>query len=105
MKDFVTLCLTLARAILSDTQVRRQWLFYLSLAVIIFVLGGYWGLRAVAVKSAVLMGIYLLLSLAGLIFMFAFALLDFLLMRKQFREEQRRLLEDVRKPFDQDSPR
>jgi hypothetical protein len=88
--QLIRLCLNLSRAILSDTRVRRQWIFFTTLGVLFFVFGGYFLAFGFLRQHPVGFAIYLLISFAGLGFLFLFALFDILLVRRHYMEERRR---------------
>ena len=89
VKQVVLLCLNLSRAILSDTRVRRQWMFLSTLLVLAFVFAGYFfGFNLLKAHPA-LFAAYLVISLGGLVFLILFALFDLLLVRRDYHEARR----------------
>lgn len=97
MKGLADFCLTMARAILSDFRVRRQWMFYLTLGVLAFVFGGYFLAFDFMKRHPVVFGAYLLISLAGLGFLILFAAFDLLVVRRAYREAHRAVMEEARR--------
>lgn len=87
MNSFVRFCLVLARAILSDTKVRRQWMFLLTLAVLSFVFGGYFFAGSFMSDHGWVFLLYLAASFLGLIVLVLFALLDMLMVRRALKAE------------------
>ncbi|MFN0127824.1 MAG: hypothetical protein ACKV19_14180 [Verrucomicrobiales bacterium] len=84
MRNLVALCITLARAILGDTRVRRQWMFLGTLIVLGFVFGGYFIAGGLFRSHPVLFAIYILASLIGVVFLVLFAAYDMLMIRREF---------------------
>ena len=95
MKSLVVLCLLLARAILGDTRVRRQWMFFLTLGVLAFVFGGYFFLFPVFRQQPWLFAVYLFFSLAGLFVLMLFALFDLLMLRKSYLAAKKEALDEI----------
>lgn len=89
MASLIQFCLTFSRAILSDTKVRRQWIFFITLLVLIWVFGGYFVAFDLLKRHQWLFIVYVLASLAGLAMVFLFAIFDLLMVRKAFQEERR----------------
>ena len=88
-------CVMLARAILGDTKVRRQWMFAGTLMVLGFVFGGYFLAGAVLRAYPVLFAAYVLASLVGVLFLGLFALYDMLMIRRDFQEARRAAHEEM----------
>jgi hypothetical protein len=95
MKSFVLLCVTLARAILGDTHIRRQWMFFLTLGVLAFVFGGYFFLFGTFQRHPWLFGVYVLASFAGLFLLMIFAAFDFLMLRKSYLAAKKQAIEEI----------
>lgn len=89
MVRFIQLCLQFSRAVLSDTKVRRQWIFFITLLVLTWVFGGYFLAFDMMKRHQWLFVGYVLGSLAGLAVVFLFAFFDLLMVRKDFLDERR----------------
>ncbi len=89
MIKLIQLCLSFSRAVLSDTKVRRQWIFFITLLVLFFVFGGYFLGFELMRRHQILFILYVLASLAGLAVVFLFAIFDLLVVRREFLEERR----------------
>jgi len=83
------MCVVLARAILGDTRVRRQWMFLGTLMVLGFVFGGYFLAAGVLRAHPVLFALYILGALAGVVFLILFAVYDMLMVRREFLDARR----------------
>jgi hypothetical protein len=92
---FVQSCLVIARAILSDMRVRRQWMFFLTLGVLAVVFGGYFLLFNFLEHHPFLFALYLAMSFGGLVFVMLFALFDLLMVRKAYGEAKKAALEEI----------
>jgi hypothetical protein len=97
---FIFLCLGLARAILSDTRVRRQWIFFSTLIVLLVVFGGYFLAIGFLQEHPFLFALYLLASFGGVIFLILFALLDMLMIHRRYREARRAAREKLSAPLE-----
>jgi|GEM_PF-2073509 len=85
----------LARAILSDTRVRRQWMFLGTLLVLGFVFGGYFLAGGFLRAHPVIFAVYVLASLGGVLFLVLFAFYDMLMVRREFLEARRAAHEEM----------
>jgi hypothetical protein len=99
MQTWINMSVAMARVILSDTKMRRQWMFYVTIGLLVFITGGmmpgfvWW-------KSHVLLfSFYLLASLGGALLLMMMALFDMLLVMKAYRREkeqvEREMLSEV----------
>ncbi len=104
LSHFQTL-LILSRAVIGDTRLRRQWMFFTSLGVLGFIFGGYFGLGEFFKASPVWFGLYVILSLGGLMFMMLFAVLDVLLIRRAFQQERRAVARQTLQGLDEPEDR
>ena len=95
----IFLCLGLARAILSDTRVRRQWIFFSTLVVLGFVFGGYFLALKFLENHPVLFALYLLASFGGLAFLILFAFFDMLVIHRKYLAARRAAREKLNAPL------
>lgn len=85
----------LARAILGDTRVRRQWMFMGTLMVLGLVFGGYFLAGGFLRAHPVFFALYVLASLAGVLFLVLFAFYDMLMIRREFLAARRAAHEEM----------
>ncbi len=109
VSSFVRFCLVLSRAILSDTKVRRQWMFLLTLGVLSFVFGGYFFGGSFMSDHPWIFLFYLAVSFGGLIFLVLFAIFDILMVRKALKAEAQAAFRQATRglpghPFDDTKP-
>lgn len=104
MRSYLQLCFTLARAILTDTKVRRQWMFVSTLAVLGFVFGGYFLAGSFLAAHPVIFALYVLASLAGLALLMLFALFDFLKVRESLVTEQKKVAREAMRRLREEVP-
>jgi hypothetical protein len=95
----IHLCLGLARAILSDTRVRRQWIFISTLVVLGFVFGGYFLALKFLENHPMLFALYLLTSFGGLAFLILFAFFDMLVIHRKYLAARRAAREKLNAPL------
>ena len=101
VRSFVATVVMLSRSILGDTRVRRQWMFLGTLMVLGFVFGGYFLASGFLRAHPFVFALYILASLAGVVFLVLFALYDMLVIRREFQEARRaaheEMMRDVRR--------
>lgn len=85
----------LARAILGDTRVRRQWMFMGTLLVLGFVFGGYFLAASFLRSHPIVFALYILASLVGVLFLVLFAFYDMLMIRREFLAARRAAHEEM----------
>lgn len=95
VQKLVQTVLVLSRAILGDTRVRRQWMFLGTLMVLGFVFGGYFLASGFLRAHPIVFALYILASLAGVLFLVLFALYDMLMIRRDFQEARRAAREEM----------
>jgi len=95
MAGFMAPWAALARALLSDTRARRQWMFVSTLLVMIFVFGGYFFLGGFLRQHPLIFAFYLLASLTALVFIALFALFDMLVVTQQLRAARRAAAQEL----------
>lgn len=102
MQKFVQTVVILARAILGDTRVRRQWMFIGTLMVLGLVFGGYFLAAGFLRSHPVVFALYILASLAGVVFLVLFALYDMLMIRREFLDARRAAREEMVRDISKD---
>ena len=98
----IEMCVILARAILGDTRVRRQWMFAGTLMVLGFVFGGYFLAGGWLRSHPVFFAGYVLASLVGVLFLILFALYDMLMIRRDFQAARRAAHEEMVRALQED---
>jgi hypothetical protein len=91
MKSTIELLVLVLRAILNDRKTRRQWMFYATLGVLIFIFGGLTPGLAWWKGHPILFAIYVLMGLGGAIWLMLFALYDLLKVRQEYQRELNQL--------------
>jgi FtsH-binding integral membrane protein len=100
VKQLIATCVMLARAILGDTRVRRQWMFIGTILVLGFVFGGYYLAGGFLRSHPLVFALYLLGSFGGVVFLMLFALYDMLMIRRDFLDARRAAREEMARSVD-----
>jgi flagellar biosynthesis protein FlhB len=95
VRAFIETVVMVSRAILGDTRVRRQWMFLGTLLVMAFVFGGYFLASGFLRAHPMVFALYILASLAGVLFLVLFAVYDMLMIRREFLEARRVAREEM----------